>query len=362
MSTTGTTRTTDVTEAAVAIETADATDMTGRGGLSAPRRRLLLAGGAVVASTALPRAATAQAWPTRPIRIIAAQAPGSSNDATARAFADYFNAQLGVPIVIENKPGGAGMIAAEAVARSAPDGYTFLITLHSQLAQAPVLIKKLPIDPNKDLVPIGSISTGVGPLVVKKDLPVNNMRELIELARKRPLAVGNYSIGSGWQIMVMQLARQTGAQLDIINYKGTGPMIVDLAAGQIDVGCGSLAGLGPSLQRGAIRAISITTGARSTKLPGVPTLIEDGFTGPAFESLLECNMLLGPAGTPKEVVARLGQLIFESVTQSQKVKQVREQLGSDDVPMVGEALTKFIATSWPAYRVLTKELGLSIDG
>ncbi|MFO1198222.1 MAG: tripartite tricarboxylate transporter substrate binding protein [Burkholderiaceae bacterium] len=332
------------------------------GRISRGRRRLIGAGTATVASAWLPGAARAQAWPGKPIRIIAAQAPGSSNDATARAFGEYFSTQLGVPVSVENRPGGVGMIAAETVARSTPDGTTFLLTLHSNLAQAPVLLKRPPIDPNRDLVPIGSISTGVGPIVVKKDLPVTSTKELIELARKRPVSVGNYAIGSGWHIIVVQLAKLTGAQFDLVNYKGTGQLIVDLAAGQIDVGCGSLAGLGAALQRGAIRAISITTGARSSKLPGVPTLVEDGFTGPAFEHLQECNMLLGPAGTPREVVARLGQLISESVEKSTKVKQVRETLGSDDVPLVGDALARFIGNSWPAYRALTRELGLSVDG
>ena len=175
------------------------------------RRRLLSALPASLAA-AWTGPASAQAWPAKPIRIVAAQAPGSSNDNTARAFADYLSTQLGVPVTVENKPGGIGMIAAELVAHSAPDGYTLLITLHSQLAQAPVLLKKVPIDPYKDLVPIAAISTGVGPMVVKKDLPVNNLAELIELARKRPVTVGNYGIGSGWQLQMVQLARQMPQQ------------------------------------------------------------------------------------------------------------------------------------------------------
>lgn len=329
--------------------------------INGQRRLLLIAGSGAVAASLLPSMARAQAWPSKPIKIIAAQAPGSSNDATGRAFADYFSSKLGVPVVVENRPGGLGMIAAEAVARSAPDGHTFLLTLHSQLAQAPVLLKKPPIDTSRDLVPIGSI--GVGPVVavVNKDLQVKNLTELIDLARKRPVSVGNYAIGSGWQLMLAKLAKQTGAQFTVVNYKGTGAMLMDLYGGQIEVGAGSLAGMGAGIQKGSVRPVVIIIGNRSNKLPGIPTWVDAGFTGPAFEDLAECNMLLGPAGTPSEVIDRIARLIHESVTDSPKVKAVRDQLAADDVPLTGVALQQFINRTWASYRTLTREIGLQID-
>ncbi|HPU53161.1 MAG TPA: tripartite tricarboxylate transporter substrate binding protein [Burkholderiaceae bacterium] len=325
------------------------------------RRRLLVLGPAALTATAWQRAAQAQAWPAKPIRIIAAQAPGASNDATARSYADYFSTRLGVAVTVENKPGGLGMIAAEMVARSPADGHTLLMTLHSNLAQAPVLLKKVPLDTSRDLVPIAALSTGVGVGAMKKDLPVANLKELIELARKRPVTVGNYGIASGWHLMMLQLARQTGAKFDIVNYKGTGPMMVDLLAGQIDLGGGSLAGLGASIQRGSIRPFVITYGSRSSKLPGVPTWVDEGFTGPAFQSLAECNLLLAPTGTPPEVVNRLAQLAHESAQQSPRVKALIDQLGLDSGPIVGDELRRFIDQVWPAYRGLTRELGLAVE-
>ena len=330
-------------------------------GINSQRRQLLIAVSGAAAASSFPSIVRAQVWPSKPIKIIAAQAPGSSNDSTARAFADYFSSKLGVPVLVENRPGGLGMIAAEAVARSAPDGHTFLITLHSQMAQAPVLLKKPPIDTSKDLLPIGSI--GVGPVVavVHKDLPVKNLKELIELARKRPVSVGNYAIGSGWQLMLTKLAAQTGAQFTIINYKGTGAMLMDLYGGQIELGAGSLAGMGAGVQNGSARPVVIIIGNRSSKLPGIPTWVDAGFTGPAFEDLAECNMLLGPAGTPTEVVDRLARLIQDSVTDSPKVKAVREQLAADDVPLTGVQLQQFINRSWASYRTLTREVGLKVE-
>lgn len=326
------------------------------------RRRLLAMAGSALAAAWLPRTALAQEWPAKPIRIVAAQAPGSSNDATARALAEYLTAQLKQAVVVENKPGGVGMIAADTVARSAPDGYTLLITLHSQLAQAPVLLKKPPLDPMKDLVPVGAFGTGVSPMVVKKDLPVNNLKELIALARKRPVSVGNYGIGSGWQLMVTQLAKQTGGQFDLVHYKGTGPMVFDLMAGNIDIGAGSMAGLAAGIQRGAFRPIALVNGdSKNPLLPGVPGWAEEGFTGPAYQSLKEYNMVLAPAGTPGDVVARLGGLIRRSATESDKVKMVLDQLGVTETPPTGAAVTQLIAQTWPAYQELTRELNLTVQ-
>ena len=329
--------------------------------INEPRRQLLVLGTGALAASLLPLTGHAQTWPTKSIKLIAAQAPGSSNDATARAFADYFSSRLGVPVVVENRPGGLGMIAAEAVAHAPADGHTLLITLHSQLAQAPVLLKKPPIDTNKDLVPIGSI--GVGPVVaaVHKDLPVKNIAELIELARKRPVSVGNYAIGSGWQLMLTKLAAQTGAQFTIVNYKGTGAMLMDLYSGQIEIGAGSLAGMGAGIQKGFIRPVVIIIGNRSNKLPGIPTWVDAGYSGPAFEDLAECNMLLGPAGMPPQVVDRLARLIHDSVTDSPRVKAVREQLAADDVPLTGAALQQFIHRTWASYRSLSRETGLTVE-
>ncbi|MGO4812900.1 Bug family tripartite tricarboxylate transporter substrate binding protein [Cupriavidus sp. 2MCAB6] len=327
------------------------------------RRRTLLgaAAGAAALPWLLPRSALAADWPSRPIRIIAAQAPGSSNDSSARAFAEFFSNKLKVPVVVENKPGGIGMIAAEAVARSKPDGYTLLCTLHSQLAQAPVLLKKPPIDPSRDLTPVASISTGVGVMVATKGLQANTFKELIALAHKRPISVGNYGIGSGWQLMVAQLRKLTGAQFDVINYKGTGAMVGDLMAGHIDIGAGSLLGMSGGLSTGAFKPLLVISGPRSPKLPGVPTWLDEGISDPIFSNLAECNMLLGPAGLSAEIVNSLATLVRQSVTESEAVRNVREQLGSQDTPLTGEALQQFIARTWPTYQAMTRTVGLKME-
>lgn len=322
------------------------------------QRRTLLCGSALALGLRSVHAADAP-WPANPIKIVAAQAPGSSNDSSARALSDYFTQKLGVPVVVENKPGGVSMIAAEAVARANPDGYTLLIALNSQLAQAPVMIRKLPIDPDKDLLPIASL--GVGPVtgVVHKDFPVRSMKELVEYAKKKPVNVGNYAIGSGWQLMLAQLSKETGAQFNIVNYKGTGAMLMDLFAGQVDIGAGSLAGMGGGIQKGNVRPIVVFSRKRSSRMPDVPTWTDCGYTGPAFEDLVESNVLFAPARTPPVVIERIAALVRQSFTESARVKSVNELLAEDEPPLTGAPLRQFIQRTWPSYRKLTKDLGVA---
>lgn len=312
----------------------------------------------------LPAMAAAQAatWkPSKPVRIVCAQAPGASTDATARALADYLSQKLGVPFTVENKPGGVGMIAGEAVATAAPDGHTLLLTLQSQMAQAPALLKKPLINPDKDLIPIGAY--GVGPVVgvLHKDFPAKTLEEVIAQSKRKPINVGNYAIGSGWQMMLTQLAKDTGAQFNVVNYKGTGAMLADLFAGHIDLGAGSLAGMAGGLQKGLVKPVVIAVGSRSSKLPGVPTWVDAGFKGPAYEDLAEMNMLLAPAGTPQNVIDTLAALISASVTESPRIKGVRETLGAEDVPLVGAEMKQFISRSWSTYRRISREMNLSSD-
>jgi len=319
---------------------------------------------AALAATALPAKLFAQAgdWkPTKPIRLICGQAPGASTDATARAYSDFFAQKLGVTVTVENKPGGVGMVAGEAVARAPADGSTLLVSLQSVMAQAPALLKKPLIDVDKDLVPIAAI--GVGPVVAvtHKDYPATTMQEIIALSKKKPVNVGNYAVGSGWQMMLNQLAKDTGAQLNVVNYKGTGAMLADLFAGHIDLGAGSLAGLAGGLQKGLVKPSLIAVGTRSSKLPGIPTWVDAGFRGPAYEDLAELNILMAPAGTPQNVIDTLARIVAVSITDSQRVKDVRATLGAEDTPLVGAELRQFIGRSWPTYRRLSREMGLSAE-
>jgi len=306
-----------------------------------------------------PWVSQAQDFPTKPIRIIASQNPGGTTDATARAFAEYLTQKLGVPVTVENRPGAGGMIAAEAVAHAPADGYTLFVGLHSQLAQASVLFKKPLINPDTDLVPVAAVTAGGLPAAVNTGLSVKNAKELVELAHQRTVNAGNYSLGSGWHLLLSQLAKETGGQFVVVSYKGTPAMFTDLVGKQTDVATGSVISIDPFMQREGLRMIAIMSDRRSTKYPEVPTWAEQGFTSPAFTKLLEYNMLLAPAGTPKAIVDKISTTVADAATQSRKMIALLEMIGSDDKVLVGSPLTKMISDVWPVYRQLTTELKLT---
>jgi len=306
-----------------------------------------------------PWVSQAQDFPTKPIRIIASQNPGGTTDATARAFAEYLTQKLGVPVTVENRPGAGGMISAEAVAHAPADGYTLFVGLHSQLAQASVLFKKPLINPDTDLVPVAAVTAGGLPAAVHTGLSVKNAKELVELAHQRTVNAGNYSLGSGWHLLLSQLAKETGGQFVVVSYKGTPAMFTDLVGKQTDVATGSVISIDPFMQREGLRMIAIMSDRRSTKYPEVPTWAEQGFTSPAFTKLLEYNMLLAPAGTPKEIVDKISTTVADAATQSRKMIALLEMIGSDDKVLVGSPLTKMISDVWPVYRQLTTELKLT---
>ena len=323
-------------------------------------RRSVFAGmAAVMAISMSPSLVLGQTFPAKPIRLVVSQNPGGTTDATARAFADYFSHKFGVPVTVENRPGAGGMIAAENVAHATPDGYTLFVGLHSQLAQAPVLFKKPLIDPDRDLVPVAAVTAGGLPTVVRNTLAVNNAQELVALSLKQSINAGNYSVGSGWQLLLSQLTKETGGQFVVVSYKGTPPMLTDLVGGQTDVATGSVISLAPFMQRDALRAIAVISDRRSTKYPDVPTWAEQGFTSPAFTKLLEYNMLLAPAGTPEAVLVILSAAAAEAGKQSPKMVTLLDTIGSDEPVLVTEPLRKMISEVWPVYRTLTTELKLT---
>jgi tripartite-type tricarboxylate transporter receptor subunit TctC len=301
----------------------------------------------------------AQDFPVKPIRIIASQNPGGTTDATARAFAEYLTQKLGVSVSVENRPGAGGMIAAEAVAHGAADGYTLFVGLHSQLAQASVLFKKPLINPDTELTPVAAVTAGGLPAAVHTGLSVKNAKDLVELSRQRTVNAGNYSLGSGWHLLLTQLAKETGGQFVVVSYKGTPAMFTDLVGKQTDVATGSVISIAPFMQREGLRIIAIMSDRRSTKYPEVPTWAEQGFTSPAFTKLLEYNMLLAPAGTPKHIVVKLSDTVADAAKHSQKMMVLLDMIGSDDQVLVGEPLTKMISEVWPVYRQLTTELKLT---
>src|SRR3954464_15499163 len=264
------------------------------------RRQLMIA---VLAALSLPGLAAAQAWPSKPVRIVVPYPPGGANDIVARALQPALAASLGQGIVIENRGGGATQIGTEAVARSASDGSTFLLT-NIALGANPSLFARLPYDTSKDLAPISLISTVPLVLVVHPSVPAKSTADFIALAKAKPGSINYASAGNGSaNHLAMEMFRAL-AGIDVVHvpYKGFGPAMTDLLGGQVASAFATTLASLPHVRAGKLRALGISTAKRSAAAPDVPTIAETGV--PGFD-VSEWQMLLAPAATAPAIVERM---------------------------------------------------------
>ncbi|NBX90990.1 MAG: tripartite tricarboxylate transporter substrate binding protein, partial [Betaproteobacteria bacterium] len=270
-------------------------------------------------------AASAQAFPTKPVTMIVPFPPGGSVDAVARQVAASLGQYLGQNVLVENKVGAGGTIGSGIAANAAPDGYTILLGTTSALGVSPALYKSVPYDSLKSFVPIIEVTRGPFVLSVKNDLPVSDLKGLIELAKKNP---GKLNSGSAGQGSVHHLALEIfkqAAGLDIVHvpFKGGGPAWTALVGGQVDMLFDSMPG--PLMFQGRAKPIAVAGPQRLPGLPGVPTFAEQGF--PAVQTVFFWAML-APAGTPPDVVAKLnsalGQTLRDPVVKGEFAKQSME--------------------------------------
>ncbi len=247
--------------------------------------------------------ATAQSYPSRPVRMVIPLSPGGFADVPGRILASRLSALLGYNVFVENRAGAGGTIGADFVAKSAPDGYTLLFTGTPHVISAWVY-KKLPYDPLKDFEPVALVASGPYVLVVNPQLPVKSVRELIAAAKARPGQIDYASSGNGSaQHLVSALfASMAGIQLNHVPYKGSGPAMQDLLGGQVKVSFAGIPNVLPHVKAGRLRALAVSTPQRSPDLPQVPTVAEAGV--PGYQATLWLN-LAAPAGTPADIVQRL---------------------------------------------------------
>ncbi|MCX7273166.1 MAG: tripartite tricarboxylate transporter substrate binding protein, partial [Burkholderiales bacterium] len=281
---------------------------------SAFRRRFLAALPAAGAPLLLGSAAQAQAqapaWPTKPIRIIVGYPPGGLTDIFARAYGEHLSQRLGQQVVVENRSGASGSLAAVAVKSSPADGYTLMFTISTTMLMNRVLYKTLAYDADRDFVLISSMSAGHLPLIVNKNIGVTNLKEFVEYARKNKVSLGTYAAGSYSHIAVAELNRIFGLQMEAVHYRGEAPMWQDVAAGVITGGSGSVAAANAVLQSGVGRPIATPQARRMRILPNVATFQEQGVPDRAF-LLKGFICLVGPAGMPPELVQRISDLMVE---------------------------------------------------
>src|SRR5262245_36158255 len=265
-------------------------------------RTAILAAGLAFASCT---GASAQPYPGKPIHIVVPFAPGGITDVLGRALGQRLSEAWGQQVVIENKPGGGtGQVGTEYVARSAPDGYTLLVTADATFVTAPHTYARLPYDPINDFVPITALGISPQALVVHPSLPVGSLGELVAFAKQRPgeLNYGTFGIGSSGHLNIILMERTTGTKFTPVHYRGAAPAITDLVGGHIQMMIVSIGLVAQPWQAGALKVLGFGSTARIGRYPDVPTLAESGLPGYEAGSWYG---LAAPKGTPPEIVAKL---------------------------------------------------------
>ena len=277
-------------------------------------RALAVATFAIMMALGLRSPASAQAYPVKPIHIIVPFAAGGITDVIGRALGQRLAEAWGQQVVIENRPGGGiGQVGTESVARSAPDGYTLLVTADATFVTSPHTYSKLPYDPINDFVPVTGLGISPQALVVHPSLPVRTLAELVDSARKRPgeLNYGTFGIGSSGHLNIILLEGMTGTKFTPVHYRGAAPAITDLIGGHIQMMIVSIGLVAQPWQSGALNVLGFGSTARIAQYPAVPTLAESGLPGYEAGSWYG---LAAPKGMPPEIVAKLNaqtQRIFD---------------------------------------------------
>lgn len=301
--------------------------------------------------------ALAQTYPAKPIRIIVSVAAGGGVDTTARIVGQHLTQAWGQQVVIENRPGAGGTIAAEAVARAAPDGYTLLMA-SSGAAITPGLYK-LPYDAVTDFAPVTVVVVAPSVLVVHPSLPVRSVKELIAFAKARPneLLFASSGNGSPAHMGLELLKLMTGIKMVHVPYKGTAPSITDLVGGRVSATASSVVSTMPHVNAGRLRALAVTSGKRSLGVPQLPTVAEAGIPGFANDVWYA---LFAPAATPRNIVARLAEEISRAIAQP----DLRERMLAAGLEPLGNSPDEFAAyfrAEVAKWSKVIREAGVRLD-
>jgi len=312
----------------------------------------------LLALAAMPIAVAAQdSYPVRPVRMIVGFAPGGGTDLTARPVAQKLSELLGQQVIVENRPGAAGNIATEQVARAPADGYTLLMGTIAALAINPSLYGNLKYDPETDFAPIGQVVDATNVLALHPSVPANTLPELIALAKQKSLSAGSSGIGATGHLSIELFNLMAGVKLVHVPYKGGGPAMSDLVGGQVQLIFATLASAGPQIKAGRIKGLAVTTVKRSALMPELPTLSELGLTG------FEANNwygLVAPAKTPRAIIERLNA----EVTRILAMADVRTTLGNqglDPAPGTSEQFGAYIRSERQKWAKVIRESGAKAE-
>ncbi len=307
-------------------------------------------------ATLAPSLSFAQAWPAKPVKMIVGYPPGGGTNTVARLLADHMSKSLGQQVVIENRPGAGGRIATQSVARSEPDGYTLMFASDAELTIAQVTVKALPYDPLKDLQPIALAGRGPYVLVTHAGFAPNTLAELVAYARANPNKVNFGSFGRGSQNHMIDERFKVAAGISTVHvsYKGSGPVIADLAGGQIQYSFATPGAALPLAKGGKLKILAVAASQRLAKADSIPTMSEagmPGFTGGSWYGLL------APAGTPAIVVDRLHAEVV-SAFNAPEIRSKLEDLSILPAVSTPAELTQLIRSETDGLRQLAAKIGL----
>ncbi|MCX7892444.1 MAG: tripartite tricarboxylate transporter substrate binding protein [Burkholderiales bacterium] len=319
-------------------------------------RRILAA---LALAAALVPSAFGQAFPSKPIRIICPFPPGGAVDIASRAIADALSKTLGQTVLVENRPGAGGNLGAEIAAKSPPDGYTLFMTTSGIQAINPFLYAKLNVDPNKDLVPVIALVSLNNVLVAHPSVKANSVPELVAMAKAQPGRITGASSGSGTSVhMSLEMFKHlTGTDILHIPYKGSAPAVADLLGGQVDIMFDNIPSSLPHIKAGKLKALATTGAKRSATLPDLPTVAEAGV--PGYESGVWFG-LAAPAGTPRDVIAKLNAET-QKAARSPDFQKRMSDLGYDMIVGTPEQMADMIKVEIARWGPVVKASGAKAD-
>src|SRR5688572_105786 len=304
-------------------------------------------------------AASAQSYPTKPVRMIVGFPPGGGTDVVARVISQKLSEWYGQPVVVENRPGATGTIGADLIAKSAPDGYNLIMGHVNSHGIAPNLFAKLPYDPIKDFAAVAYVGYVPNVLAVHPSVPARSVKELVELAKSQPGVMNYASSGNGsTQHLAGEMFKQlTGTDIVHVPYKGSGDAIKDLLAGTVNMNFDTMPPVLPHIQSGRLRGLAISTPKRLAQLPDVPTFEEAGIKG--FD-VTNWYGVQAPAGTPREIVLKLNA----DINKAMQVPEVRARLEAVGTQLNEQSAAQFDAfmkAEVAKYAKLIKDAGIKIE-
>jgi tripartite-type tricarboxylate transporter receptor subunit TctC len=305
------------------------------------------------------QAVPAADYPTRPVTLVLGFAPGGPSDVMARIFGKKLEQVIGQAVVIENRPGAGGNVAAEMVVRAASDGYTLLLGNTGILAANISLFKKINYDPAKDFSPITLVGEQPNVIYVHPSVQAGSLAELITLAKANPGKISYATGGHGTSPHLAGELLKTEAKIEIVHvpYRGTGPALQDVLAGHVQMGISSIAPIGPHLQSGALRPLAVTGLKRTALLPNIPTIAELAI--PGFEATA-WHGLVAPAGTPKEAIATLHRAMMATLNDPDVRKSLTD-LGLDVAGSTPDELAAYIKSEIPKWAAIVKASGATLE-